>query len=552
MLRKLSPFVFCFIALQSAFAAGDTVIQGAASPKVVNQKSAIVEGIAIVEGGIQLKDVAKEHGISVSLGGKDDRELEMLLKPFLNSLFDDSFLRKVKKTIVDYFLNEKNQHVFVMVPVQQIEHGILVLQVIEGNIGALEFKGQKWFSPGVIQRALGVKEGDPLIEDVLLNDLVWANKNPYRSSQMLLSQSDEKGITNITFITKDRFPARFYIGSDNTGYQSNGEVRVFGGGTWANAFMMGDILSYQYTASPNFHAFQSHLLNYTVFLPWKHALTVFGCYGQVFPTIPFYTTSGISVQGSARYQIPIYPLYGDFRSQLETGFDYKLLNSNSFFAGDAFQEPSSSGGFITVTQFLASYALQKNWVSSVLKIRTDCYFSPWRDWLPHQKISDYAVLRPGSHVRYGYWKTNIIYQYQTKNKWCFSNQFRGQVASGTLPTSEQFGLGGVDTVRGYFEQQFVADNAICMNSEIYTPPFPVFEGFDNQMSFLTFADYGYGYNYTAISPEFIKQNLLGIGLGFRFDIETYMHMKADYGFQVLGIPFDHRFGRFHLSLILGY
>jgi hypothetical protein len=272
----------------------------------------------------------------------------------------------------------------------------------------------------------------------------------------------------------------------------------------------------------------------------------------VFPELPPFTTTGISVQASTRYQVPIFPLYGNFRSSYELGFDYKLINSNLFFAGDVLQEAVTNNGYMTVTQFLTGYSLQKNWNQSVLNFRTDCIFSVWRDLLPHQTPEAYAILRQSSHVRYAYWKTALVYQYQTASKWGLYSRFKGQLATGTLPTSEQYALGGADTVRGYYEAQFVADNAVCANAEFYTPVFPLFPGFKNQMSFLTFADYGYGYNYTAVSPQFIKQHLVGIGLGLRYDIIPYMNLKADYGFQVLGIPQDHRFGRFHLSLLVSY
>ena len=522
-------------------------------PQMTNAQNEIVEGIVLVEGGIPLDKVHKERGVSIDLNGNFE-DLKQSLIELLDTDLNDDFISLAKQKIVSYFRQYKQQYVFVVVPVQEIREGIIVLQVIEGRIGEISFIGQKWFSENGLRRLSRICEEDPLSEDTLLNELSWFNKNPFRSTQLVLAKGQEKGLTNIEFITKDRFPARFYVGADNTGFQVNEEARVFGGASWGNAFMMGDILSYQYTASPDFHHFQSHVVNYSMFLPWKHLFNVFGCYGQVYPKISPFTTSGISVQASARYQVPILPMYGKFKSSYEAGFDYKLLNSNLFFAGDVFQEGVSNSGYITVTQFLASYSLQRNWIQSVFNFKADCYFSIWENWwLPHQTPDAYDDLRQGSHVRYAYWKALLVYQYETKNKWALLTRFRGQVATGTLPTTEQFGLGGADTVRGYYEQQFVADNAVCCNAELYTPPFPIFCRYKNQLAFLTFIDYGYGYNYTsAAGPQFTKQNLLGVGTGLRYDIPPYMNLKADYGFQVFGIPQDHRFGRFHLSLVVSY
>jgi hemolysin activation/secretion protein len=113
-------------------------------------------------------------------------------------------------------------------------------------------------------------------------------------------------------------------------------------------------------------------------------------------------------------------------------------------------------------------------------------------------------------------------------------------------------LGGHNTVRGYYDQQFVADCAFCGNLEVYSPKFPLFKGARNDLAFLVFFDYGYGYNYTAVSPEFVEQNLIGIGPGLRYDIVPYFRVKMDYGFQVLRIPNDNRTGRFHYSVDASY
>ena len=243
------------------------------------------------------------------------------------------------------------------------------------------------------------------------------------------------------------------------------------------------------------------------------------------------------------------------KTSRELGFDWKYLTSNLFFAGDIEEVSPVANQYMTITQFLLGYRLQRNWTENLLSFRIDMMLSPWQDWwFPHQTPSEYDSLRAGSHVRYAYWKASIADIHKTSGKWTLSGLVRGQLATGTLPTAEQFGLGGANTVRGYYEQQFIADNAICINFEVYTPPFGLFKTktLRNELSFVAFVDYGYGYNYSVVAPEFREQHLIGIGPGLRYDISTYFSLKLDYGFQLKGITGDSQFGRLNFSAIASY
>lgn len=550
---------FLFSAASVLFAQNDAsipsqneLIHAAGTPQVNKAAEQLIEGFVIVPGGTLLDNVPREHGVHVLLKGYHEG-LNKELQKYLNHPLSDQLILQVKTTIVDYFRKMRGEYVAAIMPIQEVQNSVLVFQVLEGHVGQIKYQGQKWFSERVIRNGLGVKTGDPLIESNFLNDTTFFNRNPFHKAQMVLVPSNKKGTTDLLFIIKDRFPVRFYAGSDNSGYIANGTFRLYGGFNWGDALMLGDILSYQYTASTNFHSFQSHVVNYISFLPWKDILTVYGTYGQVFPNIPNFTTSGVNVQASGRYQIPIRPFYGVFRHHFEFGFDWIYINSNFFFSGNVAETPPTTNQSMEITQFLFSYNLQRNWLQHLLSFRIDMYLSPWKNWIfPHQTTAEYNGLRPNSHVRYAYWKMSLGDVYKTKEGITLSWLLRGQVATATLPTAEQFTLGGINTVRGYYENQFLADNAFCANLEIYTPIFPVFKGVNNDLSFLAFLDYGYGYNYSADSSQFIKQNLLGIGPGIRFNINPYFIMKMDYGFQILAIPQDNRTGRFHYSVNASY
>jgi len=49
--------------------------------------------------------------------------------------------------------------------------------------------------------------------------------------------------------------------------------------------------------------------------------------------------------------------------------------------------------------------------------------------------------------------------------------------------------------------------------EFYSPSYSLFSANKNELTFLLFADYGYGINYSSLAPEFVQQHLVGIGPG---------------------------------------
>ncbi len=556
---KISYFFFAFALSFSVFgemerppeASAKKAIEAAPNAQVNSRVGTIpLEGIILAPSD-QLPDkIPQEHGIHVRLGPGDYLFINQVLQNYLNRPLTGELLREIRTVITDAFLQQKGRYVAVLIPVQDVTDGVVVFQILPGTIGQIHFRGQRWFSEETLRKPLHMKKGDPIVEERMMDYMSWINRNPFRRMQLIVSPGVEKGTTDVEFVTRDRFPLRFYTGSDNTGYRPTGQVRLYGGINWGNALKNGDLLSYQYTASTNFHEFQSHVLSYTTYLPWRHVLTAFGCYGIVFPQITGFTSSGKNIQTSGRYSIPFSPLFGDFTHHLDFGFDWKFISSNFFFAADPQQALAAGGSkdIINVTQFLVSYGLQKNWPNQVLTFAANLFASVWKDLLPHQSSMAYDHLRPGSHVRYSYLRASAGHRYKLPIECVLSSLFRGQLASCTLPTSEQFGLGGEDTVRGYFEQQFVADNALLFNIEFYSKPLSLFKAQKNELTFLAFFDYGYGRNYSYSSEEFKQQHLIGIGPGLRYDIMPYFNLKMDYGFQLIGVPGDFRTGRFHFSV----
>jgi hemolysin activation/secretion protein len=94
---------------------------------------------------------------------------------------------------------------------------------------------------------------------------------------------------------------------------------------------------------------------------------------------------------------------------------------------------------------------------------------------------------------------------------------------------EQFGLGGVDTVRGYRQNQLVTDNGILGSIEVR---FPLTSN-PNQLQLTPFFDIATGWNNQAPNPE--KSTLVSLGLGLRWLVTSNLNLRLDYGIPLISV-----------------
>lgn len=104
-----------------------------------------------------------------------------------------------------------------------------------------------------------------------------------------------------------------------------------------------------------------------------------------------------------------------------------------------------------------------------------------------------------------------------------------QLTPDSLPATEQFALGGVDTVRGYRENELVRDNAVTGSLELHVPILTR-ENDDgttvNTLEGICFLDAGYGWNKTN-EPD--GEYLISVGLGAVYTPTKYFNAQLFWG-----------------------
>lgn len=451
-------------------------------------------------------------------------------------------LLQLREATIRYFEQQGLFGITVSFPKQSIKSGTVTLEIELPTLSHFILLGNSWNTDAFYEKKLSLVQGAPLNTQTLCNQVAWMNRNPFRYAELVVSPGLAHQTMDLEVLIKDRIPFRPFFGADNTGTNLINQARIYTGFNLGNLFGGSDLLTYQYSTAPEANTFYAHTLNYLSFLPWKHELNVYGGYSVAEPDLPGFYQKGITVQASIRYQIPFQPLFTQKQQTLSFGFDYKNMNTNVFYI-DSPEDPVITHQ-VNLSQFYVGYAWKE-----ALSIKAELYYSPFR-LLPHESKKRYNDLRPHSRAEYAYAKLALANVHSLYKGASFAWTLRGQASTGALLPSEQFGLGGYDTVRGYEERDFVADQALCINLETRSPPLSFFK--KDELLFLAFTDFGTGYNYQSEQHDQKSQTLWSAGVGTRYQIGSWVDIRADYGFQLHHILDQHAFGRFHLGASLSY
>lgn len=508
------------------------ILTSDSQPPILN-----VEGVAIID---------------LELPGTRENLEERLIPLFMEKSLTAEDIGEIKREITLFYRDHDRSIIAVQIPEQDVTDGVLAFQITEGKLGEVTVEGNKYFSKKLIKNYIKLAPGEVIDDSTLVNDVAFINRNPFRHADLVYSAGKEVGTTDIAVYMKDHFPLRAYAGVDNTGIESTGRLRLFTGFNWGKAFGQDHIMSFQYTSSPDFYKFQGYTLSYTMLLPWENTLLLYGGYSGTHVTIEktkenHSKTHGRSVQASLRYGIPLKPKFY-LLHEIQVGYDFKRTNNTFEFS----EQQTVVGSNVNLTQFVLQYNF--GYEKGIQKIGFDSqlFFSPYT-WIPNQSKNAFHSLNPHASPQYAYLMAAFDYSLKMPKNFMWKFFFEGQVATSSLLPSEQFGLGGYNTVRGYNERQVNSDEGILLTTEFWSPTFsPSFGILNDVLQFLVFLDYGVGHDIDRIPKIPQTQWLLGVGPGLRYAIGSNLSARLDFGFKLHRDNYEGGIGMAHFSVVGSY
>ncbi len=445
-------------------------------------------------------------------------------------------LAEIRRAVIEQFRSAGEPLVDVYVPEQDVNDGVVRIAVAEFHLGKVVARGNRYFSDALLEREMPLTSGGEIRESDVATGLALLNANPYRSVDVIYSPGQGTNATDVILQTQDRLPLRVSAGYNNSGVASLGRDRFFAGFGYGNLFGLDQQIDYQYTASndlfsgnpqiegrPNRPRFEAHSFNYSAPLPWFDRIELFGVYARSTPRLDnSFNQSGISSQFSFRYDRHL-PFVDGWQQQVQFGYDFKRSNNDLEFGGVQVFNANTH-----VHQFLATYDASKS--DSLGQTHANVAFIASPGHLDGDDTdSAYQATRNGATARYTYLQVLAERSLTIGAGFTFSARGHLQWTPNTLLPSEEMGLGGDDTLRGYESYSVQGDRGWNVQTELRTPAFAFFGDSGPAFQPFVFVDAGHVWNKIDQPGEVQAGMLSSVGVGVRFQWSRFVNARLTYG-----------------------
>lgn len=444
-------------------------------------------------------------------------------------------LAEIRRAVVERYRAAGKPLVDVYVPEQDVSAGIVHIAVAEFRLGEVRPRGNRYFSDALLKREMPIEPGGPILQSAVSSGLAVLNANPYRRVDAIFAPGEAANSTDVILQTEDRLPLRVNAGYDNQGVPDLGRDRFFAGIGYGNLFGLDQQIAYQFTASndfftgnpdiegrPNRARFTAHALNYLAPLPWGDSVELFGVYAQSTPRLPdAYGQTGVSAQLSVRYDWRL-PSTTDTAQLIQFGYDFKRSNNDLEFGG--FQVFNSN---THIHQFVVTYDISKPTDAGSAHASATLVGSPGSlDGSNNEAAFNSA--RQGATPRYMYLQLNAQRAFSIGAGFTLNARGAFQWTPNTLLPSEEMGLGGETTVRGYTPYVVLGDRGWNVQTEVRSPALPFGTSSALAQPFV-FVDAGHVWNRIDQPTEINNGTLVSVGAGVRFQWSRFVDLRCTYG-----------------------
>lgn len=510
-----------------------------------------LKGLVFLNHFDQLKIARPEVvGIDVSaVKNIDATALKTLLASYLGKPLSLLVLDKINQDISLHFRQQDYTVVDSIVPSNQdITDGVVQLIIMVGKMGKLTVKGGKYFSAERVKQSFSLLENDILKTSLLKGDLNWLNNNPFRSVNLALEAGDKVGLTNVQLMIEDLKPYRFYIGLENSGTELTGDNRLLLGANAGNVFGLEHQLNYQYSQDLSGKYLQAHALNYVIPLNWRHTLTL-----SLSDTVstPKSALVGFDLEGktsgySLDYNIPLKNM-GALKHDFSIAYHFKESNNNLQFG-----QSTVFNKFTEIAQFSFNYNASFVTDGAHNSLRASLVISPG-GLTSKNDDEDFTVSRALAKADYQYLVLNATHSKKLSNDLLWALKAKLQLASNNLLGSEQMGIGGYSSIRGYNEFAVVGDKGLQISSQWTSEMTALKTSFipNTRYQWLTFVETGIVNVIDPVANE-SSQTLSSIGGGLRFQFADNVMLRVDYGVALNSVDNNDDKGRLHIGLMADF
>lgn len=354
------------------------------------------------------------------------------------------------------------QTVVVDVPEQSGRGGIIILQVVENQVGRLRVRGARYFLGSDIKRhAPSLAEGKVPDFNKVTEDIVGLNRMADRRVTPELNPGREPGTVDIDLNVEDKLPLHGSLELNNRHNADTVPLRLNGSLSYNNLWQLGHSIGFNFQIAPE------RLDDAAIYSAYYMARVFDGMSLMLMGTkqdSDVSTLGGVAVAGRGEilgfrtiFDMPSRP--GFFQS-ISFGMDYKRFEEDVTIGDETFATP------IEYYPFVLNYGAGWTGKKHFTELNAATTFHIRGMGADPYEFDAKRYLATGSffHLR-----GDLSRAQDLPGGFQVFAKAQGQAADQPLINTEQFAAGGLSTVRGYLESAALGDNAIGGTLELRTP-----------------------------------------------------------------------------------
>ncbi len=414
------------------------------------------------------------------------------------------------------------------IPPQTLAGGIVTVQVIEGVIDDIEVVGTRRLKPGYIRSRLGLAARPPISTNALLEGLQRLQIDPLIGTVSADLQAGVKPGTSILRVEvteADSFALT--VGIDNGRSPNIGSIRRQLNLAEGNVSGLGDRASLSYSNTDG-----SNSLDFSYSIPVSpHNTRVNVDAGIAKSRVIDQPFDVLNISSTAYYY--------------EVGVTHPLIETptQELSLGLAFshKENQTRLGIDDIGPFPLSPGADENGETRVSAVR---FSQAWTQRSQQQVLAARSQFNLGVGIlnateNAGDEPDSQFFSWRTQGQWVrllgkdalFFLRSDVQLSANSLLSSEQFGLGGQQTVRGYRQDALLRDNGALLSAEARFPILRFSE--DSVVQVTPFLDTGAAWN----SKDTPAGNnvLVATGVGLLWQQNDNLSARLDWGIPLVSI-----------------
>ncbi|PZU97908.1 MAG: hemolysin activation/secretion protein [Pseudanabaena sp.] len=467
-------------------------------------------------------------------------QLATVVKSFTNRPISFSELLQARAAIADLYIRNGYITSGAFIPPQEASNDTVTIQVVEGQLEAIQITGTNRLDPNYIRSRLEIATAKPLNRDRLLNALQLLQLDPlfsFVSSELKAGSQLWTNILEVNVIESNSFGVRASL--DNSAPPNVGQLLRQVEVGERNLLGFGDRILATYG---NTDGRSQYNLNYTLpvnayngTLSFLFSNTNSNIIDPEFKILDIYSNS-TTYELTFRQpliQTPVQEFALGVTASHSDSFTTLLKLPISLSAGSDdfgrtklstlrfFQEfTQRSSQEVLALRSQMSLGL-RGFLDSTVNVKSpDSGFWAWRGQLQYiRALAEDTLLIASSSI---------------------------QLADRPLPAAEKFSVGGSQNGRGYRQDTLVGDNGMNISLEARFPIVRVPE-VEGLLQIVPFIDLGNVWNRDS-SASSGNNWILGTGLGLRWQMGDRLTAKLDYGLPLISVNNNRQENNIYFSL----